>query len=145
MIYYPHCTTLHPLVRAFLSLLIMVFMKSFWWGFFSKHSYENPPLFSLIPSSAKLKEKCFMINTAEISMFNLNRWAAQERERERASELQMNWQLWKLYTLFYFSYASTIYRKKSFIKIFHPLFVLWFFLVDCNIEKNLPFLIGEKI
>lgn len=44
------------------------------------------------------------------------------------AELQMNWQLWKLYTLFFCMRQQYEKKKKRkiFIKIFHPL-LLWFF------------------
>lgn len=64
-----------------------------------------------LPPGAPLKapqfeEKCFMINTAEISMFNLNRWAVRRREmeRERASDELAIMKI--VYIIFL--YASTI-------------------------------------
>lgn len=81
-----------------------------------------------------------MINTAEISMFNLNRWAA-EMERDGASERAPD-EL-AIMKIVYIIFCMRQQYEKSFIKIFHPLFVLWFFSTS-TAEKIHPFSLVKK-
>lgn len=82
-----------------------------------------------------------MINTAEISMFNLNCWAA-EMERDGASERAPD-EL-AIMKIVYIIFCMRQQYEKKFHKIFPPIIcAVIFFDVDCR--KNPPFLIGEKI
>jgi predicted membrane protein len=97
------------------------------------HKYNNFPSPSSIlpPSQAfKLKEKCFMINTAEISMFNLNRSAASAEEKRAPDELA-------IMKIVYIIFSVCVNNmKKVFRKNFPPIIAVISFFFPHSIHPR---------
>lgn len=105
------------------------------------HNVPSPPA-SERWCSRRARKKCFMINTAEISMFNLNPLSGWVGGRARASD---ELAIMKIVYINFCMRQQYERKKKIFIKIFHPLFCCDFFRRQLQRTKNFhPFSLVKK-